>query len=119
VQATEREAFHERLIALRQRLIESASQTLSRFSENFRQPGDLSDVPTHAADHDSESADPEIEVETSREQIIEAIDVALERIEQGTYGECETCGREIGRRRLQALPYATECIECARRRDQE
>ena len=40
------------------------------------------------------------------------IDQALERIEKGKYGRCETCGREIGKARLEALPHSRLCIEC-------
>ncbi len=39
-------------------------------------------------------------------------DAALERIEQGKFGRCETCGGAIGRQRLLALPAARLCIEC-------
>ncbi|MGP4714394.1 MULTISPECIES: TraR/DksA C4-type zinc finger protein [unclassified Psychrobacter] len=38
---------------------------------------------------------------------------ALSRIENGTYGECEVCGRDIEDKRLEALPYATLCMEHA------
>lgn len=38
---------------------------------------------------------------------------ALRRLENGTYGECLTCGEAIGEGRLDALPTATLCIECA------
>lgn len=37
---------------------------------------------------------------------------ALERIRQGTYGECQSCGGEIERKRLEALPSARYCIKC-------
>jgi len=43
------------------------------------------------------------------------IESALERIRGGHYGRCETCDRPIAPVRLKALPYATECIACARR----
>jgi RNA polymerase-binding transcription factor len=42
------------------------------------------------------------------------IDAALEKIRQGLYGRCEACGQSIKVVRLQAVPYATECIRCAR-----
>jgi DnaK suppressor protein len=45
---------------------------------------------------------------------IDDIRAALKRIEDGTYGVCSRCGEDIDERRLQALPYATECIQCAR-----
>ena len=38
---------------------------------------------------------------------------ALERIEDGSYGICATCGDDIATKRLAALPYATQCINCA------
>lgn len=38
---------------------------------------------------------------------------ALTRVEEGTYGICERCGREIGAQRLEALPEARLCIDCA------
>jgi RNA polymerase-binding protein DksA len=41
------------------------------------------------------------------------INRALAQIEQGTYGICSQCGRPIGERRLQALPYSDRCITCA------
>ena len=42
------------------------------------------------------------------------IEEALERIKQGTYGKCEGCKSNIPLARLQALPYATTCIDCQR-----
>jgi DnaK suppressor protein len=43
------------------------------------------------------------------------IEKALERIRRGRYGRCEVCDKPISATRLKALPYATECIACARR----
>jgi RNA polymerase-binding protein DksA len=45
-------------------------------------------------------------------QVLLRVEAALQRLESGTYGKCERCGREIGVRRLEALPYATLCIDC-------
>jgi len=42
------------------------------------------------------------------------IRAALRRIDEGTYGVCARCGEKIAEKRLEALPYATECIDCAR-----
>ena len=61
--------------------------------------------------------------ETEGDQVLEGVEgsalteahqiyAALKRIEAGTYGECETCGEPIGEKRLQALPYAAQCIKC-------
>lgn len=42
------------------------------------------------------------------------VENALSRIENGTYGECEVCGKQIEEQRLQALPYATLCMDHAK-----
>jgi len=42
---------------------------------------------------------------------------ALERIESGTYGSCESCGKPIGKARLQAFPRATLCVSCKQREE--
>ena len=46
-------------------------------------------------------------------QEITAIEAALDRIRQGTYGECVKCGEEIAPARLEAVPYAALCVKCA------
>ena len=48
-----------------------------------------------------------------------AIRAALQRIEDGSYGRCGTCGAPIAPKRLEALPYATQCIACVRRAEQQ
>ncbi|MEP4146886.1 MAG: TraR/DksA family transcriptional regulator [Halioglobus sp.] len=46
-------------------------------------------------------------------QSLHAIQVALDKIADGTYGECEKCGENIGEGRLQAIPESTCCVKCA------
>ena len=46
-------------------------------------------------------------------QTVFQIDAALNRITDGSYGLCESCGNDIAEARLQALPYATTCVSCA------
>lgn len=48
---------------------------------------------------------------------IEAIDLALTRIETGLYGRCQCCGKDIPVARLQALPTATTCLVCGKARE--
>jgi RNA polymerase-binding transcription factor DksA len=50
---------------------------------------------------------------------IEAIDMALHRIESGNYGVCESCGGEISAKRLEAIPWTPLCRECAGAREGE
>ncbi|MDP3983851.1 MAG: TraR/DksA C4-type zinc finger protein [Acidimicrobiia bacterium] len=47
--------------------------------------------------------------------LLRKVERALARIEDGTYGTCESCGQAIPMARLEVLPYATECVTCARR----
>lgn len=44
---------------------------------------------------------------------IEELEAALDRVEQGTYGQCERCGARIEPERLEALPTTTLCANCA------
>lgn len=47
--------------------------------------------------------------------LINAIDDALNKMEKGTYGQCDVCGSEISRERLQAVPYTTLCVRCKKK----
>jgi len=47
------------------------------------------------------------------------IDEAIRRLEAGVYGECAECGTEIGEARLKALPFATLCVACQEREENE
>jgi DnaK suppressor protein len=45
--------------------------------------------------------------------LLAQVEAALRRLDAGTYGICENCGRQINPERLEALPYTAYCIECA------
>ena len=47
-----------------------------------------------------------------KSETLKMIDTALRRIEQGDYGDCFECGREIAEARLRALPFAVRCRDC-------
>ncbi len=49
--------------------------------------------------------------------LLELTERALARIDNGTYGICESCGQPIGKARLQAFPRATLCVECKQREE--
>jgi RNA polymerase-binding protein DksA len=78
---------------------------------------DESPLDNHLAETASVTIDREIDysIEESETRVLAAIDSALGRIADGTYGRCERCGREIEQERLEAIPYATLCIEDKRR----
>jgi DnaK suppressor protein len=54
----------------------------------------------------------ELRARDRERKLIKKIDEALKEIESGNYGYCESCGIEIGIRRLEARPTATLCIDC-------
>ena len=73
-------------------------------------PGDVLDAAVDTAQDELNSQLLEVE---SRE--LTHIEEAIERLNEGTFGLCEDCEKPIPLSRLQALPYATECIECKRK----
>jgi RNA polymerase-binding protein DksA len=75
--------------------------------------GELVRVDQHLGDVATATFDREFDLglEEDAEGVLAAIDGALQRIERGTYGICERCGREIGVERLRVVPYATLCID--------
>ena len=80
--------------------------------------GDLAMGPgdNHLADIATETVDREIDytLEENSGQVLAEIDLALRRIDDGTYGTCSNCGGEIAPERLEAYPWASLCIECKR-----
>ena len=80
--------------------------------------GDLAMGPgdNHLADLATETVDREIDytLEENSEHVLSAIDAALSRIEDGSFGVCTSCGKPIAEERLAALPWATTCIDCKR-----
>lgn len=59
----------------------------------------------------------DLTLEENAKNLLGRIDHALEKLEAGTYGVCDSCGGPIGRDRLRAAPHAAYCIECQRRRE--
>lgn len=83
--------------------------------------GELSSYDNHTADLGTETFEREKDV-TLRGQarwMVRQIDRALEKLEAGSYGKCDRCGRSIEPARLQARPYATLCYECQVREEKE
>jgi DnaK suppressor protein len=57
----------------------------------------------------------DLSIRNNIRDLIEQIDRALTRIDEGTYGTCERCGQPIDAARLKALPHASLCLDCKRR----
>jgi DnaK suppressor protein len=72
-------------------------------------------MPTDMAELGSGNFDQELTLSLlgSEKDALDQIDGALERIEGGTFGQCEECGGKIPKSRLEAIPYAALCVQCA------
>ena len=113
------ERFRTRLLEERRR-VQGAIQYLHE--EN---PGSIKDetqeIPSdnHLGETASVTLDREIDytLEENEERVLAAIDAALKRIDEGTFGTCRTCGKSIGQDRLEALPHTTQCIDCKRKEE--
>jgi RNA polymerase-binding protein DksA len=111
--------FKERLLDEQRRVQEALNYI---HEENRGQlEDDREEIPSdnHPGDMATSTFDRELDatLEGNEERLLQAIDSALQRIENGTYGICQTCGQPIGAERLEALPWTTQCIDCKRREE--
>jgi len=113
----ETKVYKQRLLDLRARLrgdVDSlAEAALGEGTEN-------SSMPIHMAELGSENFDQEftLSLMASEEGTLEKIELALQRIETGIFGQCLGCEGVIPKTRLNALPYTSLCVKCASTRDQ-
>jgi RNA polymerase-binding protein DksA len=110
--------YRERLLSLRGRLVEEVRDTVSSTVDKAAATDELSHIPSHPADRDSEGLERELVLEANREQMLEEIDASLTRIDDGSYGRCEGCGGPIPRARSEVLPFALRCVECEAKREE-
>jgi RNA polymerase-binding transcription factor DksA len=105
------------LLLLRQRLTTAAATVQHDDDGNAELNNAAGDQ--HFADHAADVFDRELDdtLEENAEQVVHEIDLALARLDDGTYGTCAVCGAEIPKERLAAIPYATLCIEDRRRQE--
>ncbi len=119
----EMKPYRERLLELRVRLRGDVNQMADAALNKSRSEanGDLSSMPIHMADIGSDNFEQEftLSLMQSEEETLGLVESALERIEEGAYGQCEECGVKIPKTRLNAIPYAGLCIKCASQQEQE
>jgi DnaK suppressor protein len=119
----ELQVYKDQLLALRARLrgdvnkMADAALKKSRTEAN----GDLSSMPIHMADIGSDNYEQEFTLSLMENEgdTLSRIEGSLERIEEGSYGQCEDCGAKIPKTRLNAIPYATLCVRCAEQQEQQ
>jgi DnaK suppressor protein len=99
--------FRDILLKWRQELMEEVDRTVHHMQDeaaNFPDPADRATQ--------EEEFSIELRTRDRERQLIRKIDRTVERIDQEDYGYCDTCGVEIGLRRLEARPTATQCVDC-------
>jgi DnaK suppressor protein len=104
--------YRERLLALRASLLGDVTQMEE---DSLKDHCKTTSIPTDMEELGSDNADQELTVSLleSNKSILDQIEAAIERIEDGTYDRCEECGGKIPKTRLEAIPYAALCIHCA------
>lgn len=120
--AVDTERFRDLLLE-RRRSVRDALEHLHQ--ENHGSPqeqmGELvsGSADQHMADTATETVGREIDytLEETDARLLAAIDQALTRIDAGTYGVCVNCGAQIAPERLEAMPWATLCIDCKRKEE--
>ena len=111
--------YKNRLIELEDRLSGQVNRLVNGLPDEINAPGDLSNVPTHNADRDVEMFETDVELLRNEQDIHAKVHGALARLEHGDFGNCERCGRPIAPARLDAIPYATYCKDCAELNEKE
>ena len=96
-------------------LIEEADKTVTGMVHDRN--GDFPD-PTDRASFESDR-NFLLRIKDRERKLITKIKEALDRIEDGTYGVCESCGRPISEKRLMVRPVTTDCIECKTEEEQK
>src|SRR5919201_6444310 len=111
------EHFKQRLLDERARVQEALDYLHAENAGSIEDEREEIPSDNHPADVATSTVDREIDytLEENEERLLAAIDAALKRIDEGTFGICQSCGRPIDPERLKALPYTTQCIDCKRR----
>jgi RNA polymerase-binding protein DksA len=111
--AAEIEKFRELLLAKRSEILGNVT---TMEDETFKKErSELSSMPFHMADAGSDNFEQEfaLDLMDSEKKMLTEINDALRRIEEGTYGICEGRGEPIPKARLNAIPWARYCVQCA------
>jgi DnaK suppressor protein len=117
--ATNRKKF---LAKMREQLVEMKTKLLSEIDSELRAEREANkDEGMDTYDLASEERDREINfILSDRERVkIKQIDDALERMEEGSYGVCESCGLEIAEERIAAMPFTRLCRDCQQDQERE
>ncbi len=110
----QQEYFRQKLISWRDQLLRESSETISNLQVEAIAEADIIDSAANEADRAIE-----LRARDRERKLINKIEEALRRIEDGSYGFCEETGDPIGVRRLDARPIATLTIEAQERHERK
>jgi DnaK suppressor protein len=113
MERSDMDRFRELLIAKRSELLDRVRAM--RPSEAEAGEGEAPDLGDRALN--TVSRDLLYQLSTGERDLVRRIDWAISRLDEGSYGSCVHCGREVQRGRLQAVPWARHCIECQELQD--
>ena len=122
VTAKQRDAFRDRLTQERARIqsdLDSLDAEIASLGMDQQTEG--SGAGNHLADDATDIAEQERDLALigSLQERMREVDRALERLDAGTYGVCENCGKPIAPERLEARPFATLCVNCQSQVDRQ
>jgi DnaK suppressor protein len=108
-----RKELEEEATGLRTDLARAASEIAERLGDSVSDAGDdPADAGAKAFEREQDFA-----LTQNAQDLLIQTERALQRIDAGTYGVCESCGKAIGKARLLAFPRATLCVECKQREE--
>jgi DnaK suppressor protein len=107
----------EKLLALRARL---QGDTTQMEDDTLKDHCKTTSIPTDMEELASDNADQELTLTLlgSDNGILDQVEAAIHRIEDGSYGRCEGCGEQIPKTRLHSIPYAAECVRCTSQQEE-
>ena len=100
--------YKEKLLDMRVHLDDEIQRSIEAVVEEVQPVGEDAKEP-------SEGLEKELALEKSQEDILNALNAALDRIAAGTFGQCEMCATAIPSKRLDAIPYTAYCVSCERK----
>jgi DnaK suppressor protein len=99
----------------RKLLVSERERLLAELGEPIESPGQMTYGSQAAAATHVFEQQRDLALRDRSRMELHRVEVALRKLDEGTYGTCESCGNPIGRERLEAIPWAATCIDCARK----
>lgn len=107
-----KEKFRELLKQKIAEILSGAEKTLSDMTDLSEKFPDPADRATLESDRNFE-----LRIRDRERKLLQKIRSALERIDDGTFGVCESCGEDISEKRLEARPVTTLCLDCKKKQE--